>query len=87
MPGITAIVPEFAVELTKRNVRVPAVVVTDPCKFLFSMGVRMRFVWPVAGISKRMPGSIEFPVPAHQGSSGNVIAAADKPDITALPVK
>lgn len=80
-----AIVPvfhsELAIELAERDVRVPAVKVTDPGQFLLRMSVWMRRDRPVGLVLKRFLRAVEDLDPSKQRSPGNVITPADKADI------
>lgn len=80
-----AIVPvfhsELAIELAERDVRIPAVKVTDPGQFLLRMSFGMRRDRPVGLVLKRFLRAVEDLDPPKQRSPGNVITPADKADI------
>lgn len=80
-----AIVPvfhsELAIELAERDVRIPAVKVTDPGQLLLRMSFGMRRDRPVGLALKRFLRAVEDLDPPKQRSPGNVITPADKADI------
>ena len=66
MPAIPLLRTKFAIHLTDRYMRIPAVKVFDPFKLGLSMSVGMGCDWSVRLIFKGVFGSIESLVPTHQ---------------------
>ena len=65
MSGIPFFSAQLSVKFTNRNMRITAMEVANPLKFLLSVSVRMRGFWPVRFIKQGFLGSIEFFVPTH----------------------
>ena len=67
MTAVGFVFPQLAVQFADGDVRIPAVVITDPLQFLFGVGIGVRSMRFVGFVLQGLLCSVIGVIPTHQG--------------------